>query len=210
MSLRLCKLPLLAALIALVACAATTTLTSTWKAPDVQTITPSGQSVAAVFMSRQESQRRAGEETLAVNITNMGALRGIPAYTIVPNEPQMTAEAVRTKLKDAGVNAVVVMRVVGKDQRITYSPGYTAAGPYGGFGPYWGYGWGTVNSPGYLQTDTLVSVETLLYGLKDDKLLWASTSRTDNPSDLAGLVNEVASATANAMVKEGLLAAPAK
>lgn len=199
----------IAALIGLGACAATTTLTSTWKAPDVPTITPAGQSVAAVFMSREESQRRAGEETLAADITNMGA-RGIPAYSIVPNEPQMSADAVRQKLKDAGVNAVVVMRVVGKDQRVTYSPGYVASGPYGGFGPYWGYGWGTVYSPGYLQTDTLVSVETLLYGLKDDKLIWASTSRTENPSDLAGLVKEVAYTTANAMVKEGLLAQPAK
>jgi hypothetical protein len=102
------------------------------------------------------------------------------------------------------------MRVVGKDQRVTYSPGYVASGPYGGFGPYWGYGWGSVYSPGYLQTDTLVSVETLLYGLKDDKLIWASTSRTENPTNLSGLVNEVAYATANAMVKEGVLAAPAK
>ena len=202
-------LPLFAALICFVACAATTTLTSTWKAPDVPTITPAGQSVAAVFMSRHEAERRAGEEALAVDITNMGA-RGIPAYTIVPNEPQMSADAVRAKLKDAGVNGVVVMRVVGKDQRVSYSPGYVAPAPYGAFGPYWGYGWGTVYSPGYLQTDTLVSVETLLYGLKDDKLLWASTSRTENPSDLSGLVNEVALATANAMVKEGALAPPAK
>jgi hypothetical protein len=202
-------MPLLAALICVAACAATTTLTSTWKAPDVQTITPAGQSVAAVFMSRHEAERRAGEEALAADLTNMGA-RGIPAYTIVPNGPQMSAEDVRAKLKDAGVNAVVVMRVVGKDQRVTYTPGYVASGPYGGFGPYWGYGWGTVYSPGYLQSDTLVSVETLLYGLKSDKLMWASTSRTENPSDIAGLVNEVAYATANAMVKEGLLAAPAK
>lgn len=206
---RLRTMPLVAALICLVACAATTTLTSTWKAPDVPTIKPMGQSVAAVFMSRHEAERRAGEEALAADITNMGA-RGIPAYTIVPNEPQMSADAVRAKLKDAGVNGVVVMRVVGKDQRVTYSPGYVASGPYGGFGPYWGYGWGTVYSPGYLQSDTLVSVETLLYSLKDDKLVWASTSRTENPSDLAGLINEVAYATANAMVKEGLLAAPAK
>lgn len=207
MPLRLRTLPLLAALICLAACVANTTLTSSWKAQDTQTITPVGKTVAAVFMSRHESQRRAGEETLAVDITNLGA-RGIPAYTIVPDEPQMAAEAVRAKLKDAGVNAVVVMRVVGKDQQITYSPGYVAPAPYGGFGPYWGYGWGTVYSPGYLQSDTLVSVETLLYALEGDKLLWASTSRTTNPADLAGLINEVAYATANAMVKEGLLAPP--
>ena len=205
MTSHLRTLPLLVALICLAACAANTTLTSSWRAPDVQPISAAGKTVAAVYMSRHESQRRAGEEALAAEITNRGA-RGIPAYTIVPDAPQMSADAVRAKLKDAGVNAVVVMRVVGRDQRITYSPGYVVADPYLGFGPYWGYGWGTVYSPGYLQSDTLVSVETLLYGLQSDKLLWASTSRTTNPSDLAGLVNEVAHATANEMVRQGLLA----
>jgi hypothetical protein len=95
---------------------------------------------------------------------------------------------------------------VGRDQRITYTPGYAAPGPYRGFGPYWGYGWGTVYEPGYLQSDTLVSVETLVYSLANDKLLWASTSRTTNPQDLDRLVNEVADVTAKEMVKQGVLA----
>jgi hypothetical protein len=81
----------------------------------------------------------------------------------------------------------------------------TPAG-YGGFGPYWGYGWNSVYSPGYLSTDTIISVETLVYSLTDDKLLWASTSRTTNPGNLDQLIREVADATANEMAKQGLLA----
>jgi len=99
----------------------------------------------------------------------------------------------------------VIMRVVGRDQRITYTPGYAAPGPYRGFGPYWGYGWNAVYEPGYLQTDNLISVETLVYSLTTDKLLWASTSRTTNPKDIDSLVKEVADLTAKEMVKEGIL-----
>ena len=76
-------------------------------------------------------------------------------------------------------------------------------GPSGGFGPYWGYGWGTAYSPGYLTTDTIVSVETLVYSLTDDKLLWASSSRTTNPGNLDQLIREVADATAKEMAKQG-------
>ena len=45
-----------------------------------------------------------------------------------------------------------------------------------------------------------------MYSLTDDKLLWASTSRTTNPGNLDQLIREVADATANEMAKQGLLA----
>ena len=193
----------LAALVLLGGCA-TTTFTSTWKAPDVQPVNPAGKTIAAVFVSPDVSLRRAVEDVLAADLTTRGA-RGIAAYTLLPNERRADADAAREQLKQAGVDGVVVMRVVGKDQRITYTPAYAFPAYYGGFGPYWRYGWGAVYEPGYLQSDTIVSVETLVYSLQRDKLLWASTSRTTNPRDLRSLVSEVAHATAKEMVRQGLL-----
>jgi hypothetical protein len=206
MSIRLRTLTI-AVLLAVAACAATTTFTSTWRAPDVEPISPAGKTVATVFMSRDESKRRAGEDAMARSLSAYGA-HGLPAYTVIPDETAISADAARAKLKEAGANGVVTMRVVGKDQQVTYTPGYTAPTYYGGFGPYWGYGWGSVSSPGYLQTDTLISVETLVYSLDRDKLLWASTSRTTNPENLDTLIKEISDATANEMVKQGLLAKP--
>jgi len=66
-----------------------------------------------------------------------------------------------------------------------------------------------VYQPGTLRTDTLVSVETLVYSLpaeQPSQLLWASTSRTTNPGNLNALVREVAAATGRAMQREGFLA----
>lgn len=198
----------LAAVIGLAGCG-TTTFTSTWKAPNEQAINPAGKTVAAIFVSKNEAQRRAGEDALAAAITAHGA-HGVPGYMLLPNEGPGDGEAVRAQLKAAGANGAVVMRVVGKDQRITYTPGYAVAPAlppyYYGFGPYWGWGWGTVYDPGYLQTDTLVSVETLVYSLERNKLLWASTSRTTNPNNLDSLINEVAGATATEMINQGVLA----
>ena len=36
-------------------------------------------------------------------------------------------------------------------------------------------------SPSYLRTDTIVNVETLVYDLKADKLVWAGKSESKNP-----------------------------
>jgi hypothetical protein len=192
----------------LVACATTTTLTSTWKAPDTQSMSLVGKSIATVFITDTESQRRTGENALAGDLSARGA-RAFGTFLLLPSEPQLDAETAQARLLAAGANAVVTMRVVGSDQRITYTPGTVVGPPYRGFGPYWGHGWRTAYRPGTLRTDTLVSVETLVHSLSADgtsSLLWASTSRTTNPAGLDALVSEVAEATARAMVSEGFLA----
>ena len=193
-----------AVVLALSACSSTT-FTSTWKAPDATGINPVGKTIAAVFVTRDEGKRRAAEDLLARDMTERGA-HGIAAYTILPESVRADPEKARALLKDAGVNAVLIARVVGKDQQINYTPGTTFPSYYGGFGPYWGHGWGAAYEPGYVTTDTIISVETTLYSLPADKLLWASTSRTTNPSNLDSLLNEVADATAKEMKKQGFLA----
>ncbi len=192
------------AVLALAACSSTT-FTSTWKAPGVSPVSAAGKTIATVFVTRDEGKRRAAEDAMARDLTERGA-HGVPAYTILPESVRADAEKARVLLKDAGVNAVVISRVVGKDQQLNYTPGTSFPTYYGGFGPYWGHGWGAAYDPGYLTTDTYVSVETTLYTVPGDKLLWASTSRTANPSNIDSLVSEVADATAKEMKKQGFLA----
>jgi hypothetical protein len=182
----------------------TTTFTSTWKDPGTPAIDPVGKTVAAVFVSNDESKRRSGEQLLAADLSAQGA-RGIPAYTVLPDEGRQDGDKARAALKAAGCTGAVIMRVVGRDQQINYTPGTTMPVYYGGFGPYWGYGWGAAYTPPTVTTDTIVSVETLVYSLSTDKLLWASTSRTTNPDTLNQLISEVASATVKEMQKQGLL-----
>lgn len=194
-------------LMLLVACA-TTTLTSTWKSPDTQGINAVGKTVAVVFVTNDESLRRTGENALAGALSARG-VRAFGTRYLLPGEQHLEAETAQVRLMTAGAAAVVMMRVVGKEQRIIYTPGYVITTPYRGFGPYWRHGWRTVYQPGTLQTETVLSVETLVYSLPADQnsqLIWASTSRTTNPAGLDGLVREVADATAAAMVRGGFLA----
>jgi len=127
MSQLLRTLTLGASVLCLYACA-TTTFVSTWKAPDAQQVSPVGKTIAAVFVSRDESKRRVGEDALAADLTARGA-HGIAAYTLLPNDQRGNVEAARERLKAAGADGVVVMRVIGKDQKITYTPGYASTFP---------------------------------------------------------------------------------
>ena len=56
-----------------------------------------------------------------------------------------------------------------------------------------------------IQTDTLVSVETLIFDLSRDKLVWVATSRTTNPSNVQGLVRDLSRAAASQLRRQGLI-----
>ena len=196
-------------LVALVAggCA-TTSFSSKWYAPDAEPVKLNGQKVAAVVMTKNPGARRPAEDTLAREITKRGAV-GIPAYSLIPDEQIRDLESSKRLLTEAGVQGVVSMRVVSRDKQTTYVPGAWTSGPYyGSFSGYWGYGWGAAYDPGYVQTDEIVSVETLIYSLRQDKLIWAGMSETINPSKVDGLVTELAGRIAGEMEKEGLLVKP--
>jgi hypothetical protein len=182
-----------------------TTFTSTWKAPDAQRVDPLGKSIAALVISSDKKSRRDAEVYLAQELTLRGA-RGVAAYTLIGLD-HPNADYVRARLKEAGVEGVVVMRVVSHDRSVIVDPAGFSGSAYGSFGSYYSsYGVALTYSTGSVQTDTVVTIETLIYSLNQDKLLWAGTSRTSNPEGLQGLVTDVANAVASQVAKQGLVA----
>jgi hypothetical protein len=199
-----------AAALSFLACASTK-FNSTWKAPEAGPLNFQGQKVAAVVMSPEESTRLGAEGELARELTRRG-VQGIPAYNLIPPTETRDKEKAKTLFTAAGISGVVVLRALGSEKEVSASggsgyAGYWGAPYYGSFwgGGYWGYGWGAVYSPGYMKTDTIVNVETLIYDLKADKLVWAGRSQSTNPSRVDSLVKELVAAAAAEMKKQGLI-----
>jgi len=196
---------ILGAALCLTACGTTTTFTSTWKAPDAQQVNPMGKKIAALVISGDQKRQRDAEVYLANDLTIRGA-RGVTAHTLIGfGHPDLNYA--RARFKEAGVEGVVVMRVVGHDQRTIVDPGGFSGEAYTSFGSYYSSAGVAVSySTGSVQTETEVTVETLIYSLSQDKLLWAGTSHTSNPDGIQGLIIEVADAVSNQLVKQGLVA----
>ncbi len=191
------------ALFGLGGCAATT-FTSTWKAPEEQTLHPAGATIAAVFISADEHRRHVAEDALAKDLDARGA-HGVPGYTLLPDDHPGDAAATFARLKASGVNEVVVMRVVDAHARPLVQE-ITAPGAVIGGGNAPNRYVGRFESGGKPEFDTLVWVETLVYSSHREEVVWSGTSRTVNPKDVESLVHEVASATAKELVRQGLLA----
>jgi hypothetical protein len=192
--------------VTLSACA-TTGFVSTWKAPDATPLQLSGSKVAAVVMIRNEAARRAAEDALAREITARGA-QGVAMYTIQPEARPDNEQDVRAAVEGAGVAGAVVMRPVGKEKEVVATPVAYGGPMYGGYwGGYYGYGWGSPYPYGgtEIRTDTIVSIETLVYSLRQNKLVWAGQSRTTNPTGVDQLVKETSAAVALELQKQGLI-----
>ena len=191
-------------------CACTPAFVSTWKAPDAKPFELSGAKVAPVVMMRNEAARRSAEDTLAQEITAHGA-KGVPMYQIFPDaRPANEAEA-RKALEKAGMAGVVVMRPISVDKEVVSTPSSYPGGPYGSYwGGYYGYGWGSpwgMGPPtgGEIRTNTIVTIETLIYSFRQNKLVWGGQSRTTNPRDVDKVVKSLATDAAKELQKEGLI-----
>ena len=150
-------------------------------------------------MDPTESTRRAAENALVARI---GRDRAVASHTMFSVQEVQNAEqneaANRRKVEAAGIDGAVVMRMISEQQQLGYSVGMTYPG-------YYGRGWGMAYSPAYLRTDMIVSVETNLYALDGDKLIWSGVTETFNPESIVGMVNEIADAVSKDLRSKGLV-----
>ena len=193
------------ALAPLAACT-TTSFESTWRDPEARPVRLEGKKVVGIFMTNRPAIRRRAEDAMAREISARGA-QGVPAYTVLSDEEVKDPAASRAKLESLGFSGAVTMRVVGRETQYTYQPDVVWVRPYYRtfWGGYWTWGWGTVYEPGYLTADRVVKVETLVYSLEQDRLIWAGVSRTLDPERIESFIGELAKAVTKQLVKAGLL-----
>jgi hypothetical protein len=163
-----------------------------------------------VVMMADQASRRQAEDTLAQEITARGA-QGVAMYTLMPDAAPSMEAATRAALEKAGVQGVVAMRPVNIDKEIEVTPVIYNQPMYGSYwGGYYGYGWGSpwarpMSMGNDVTVKTVVSVETLVYSLKQNKLIWSGTSKTTNPPNVQKFVKKLAADAATELDKQGLI-----
>ena len=190
---------------ALVSSFASTKYVSKWAAPDAGQLSAGGQKVAAVVLTPTPETRSGSEDYLAWELRKRG-VQAVQAYSIVPASQTKDREAAKAAFEKAGVVAVVMLRVVDRAQELTAT--WTVA-----YGSYWGgyYDYGMaytyVPTPGYIKNEMVLTIDTLVYDLRRDKLVWAARSRSTNPKSVEMLVRELVERGAEDMQKQGLIGA---
>jgi hypothetical protein len=193
-------LPIVAGAVLLSGCWHRTQLAATWRDPAAS---PTHfQHPIAIFVSKSETFRRTMEDKMAAQFVN-----GVPSYRILASTDVADGAAIRQQLATAGYDAAIIMRVADVDSRIvSYTTGrYWSGAPYYSFAGYWGSAWGYPYDPGYVDQETIVSIETQLYSLTSDKLVWAARSETTDPSSVGKLGDSVLRHVMKELQKERLV-----
>jgi hypothetical protein len=151
-------------------------------------------SVFVVGVSDSPLIRKEYEKTF-VDALQSSKLKVTPGSELIPDIKTVDKDAVAAELRKMGVTHVLVTRVVERRQVEQYHPPtYTTVGVgyggypgyYGGWGSYMSVGYSTMSSPGYTTQHTVVAVESNLYDLATEKMVWTGLSEgypDDNPTD---------------------------
>lgn len=188
---------------------ASSTLSTTWKAPDAKPLDFRGHKVVAIVMAKDQDTRRLGEDRLAQQIAAYGA-EGRTLYSMVPGATAGSEQQTRATLEAAGVKGAVVMRPVFVDKEVHVTPAYESQTYASLWGGYYGYGMSLSYTSGReasVSEKLVVYVETLVYSLEQNELVWAGRSTTTDPDTLAELIQELSKATVAELSKQGLVRA---
>jgi hypothetical protein len=193
-------LALLAALVA----AADVDFVSTWRAPGSEPLNFAGRKVAAVLVTDDTNLRVSTEEALAREISARGS-QGVAGYRILPKELLADKTAAQAWFERAGIQGLVVLRIVHTDTTKVYSSAIWASGYYNYAWDFWGESWASVYPLGKAREEKTLTVETLLYDLSKGAPIWAGVSRATDPKDPHRYVKELAHEVVKLLDKDGLI-----
>jgi hypothetical protein len=182
------------------ACASSssTKLSDSWREPNTPQL--AFNRMLAVYMSPDEAARRPVEDRLASRIPN-----GVAAYQAVPDLSHTDPRAARQQLQGKGFDGVVAMRVVGVEQIDANGSGNNWYATKRDFDAFWGPSWVVVQDPGYRVDNRVVTVETRIFSLADNRLVWAGRTQTKNPKSVDKLVESTVDAVASSLREQGLI-----
>jgi hypothetical protein len=180
---------------------------SSWRAPEATPLEIEGAKVAAIAMMENEAARRAAEDALVRELNERGA-QGVAMYTIMPGASPGNEAEVRAALEGMGFAGAVALRPVDKTTEVISEPIYIGT-EYGRFwGGYYGFGWGDPWRSvvvADVRTRTIVSIEVLVYSLRQNRLVWGGETRTTDTPNVDRLVDTTAKRVVRELERQGLL-----
>jgi hypothetical protein len=184
----------------LTACASTQ-LTHTWVDRERQGKPVS--SVMVIAVTKEEGIRRSFEDKFVEKLNDIGIDALSSADDIeIPADKKLEKTHIANALEQHKNDAVIVTQLKSVEKKQTYVPPRRSVGGYYG---YYGHAYHTVIEPGYYRDDTYILLETNLYDVATEKLIWSGTSKTWNPSSTNSLIDGVVSSIIKEMEKMQLL-----
>ena len=150
------------------------------------------------MQSTSAVKRRVAEDKLAsISDKVYASYKLFPDKSVLENENEM-----KKTISDGEFDAIMTLRLTDKNKETSYIPSSYQSG-------YWGYHrayWTGYYDPGYYYTeDTYYPIETQVFSLAENKLVWSGIISTVNPSKIDKTIVEIAKMTYKQMQKDGFI-----
>jgi hypothetical protein len=190
-------------------CGTSSSIVSSWRDPKITISSENFQKVLIVALVKDEETRRITESRIAssspVFHTSYQFLNQI--------NNDLTNDQKLKILNDEHFDGVVTMRLVSKEKQTDYVPGIDTSIYYGGYNGLYGGAFGgwygmyatDFYTPGYYVENTFYIVETNVFSLKHNKLIWTGTTQSSDITDIGITVDDIMRTLVNEMKKDGSL-----
>jgi len=173
-------------LLILISCNATKTTVS-WEKPDYGQ--PNFQKIAVIGMVGNLPARQHLEKEVTQELVDQG-IRAFASMNFLPPGSRSKApdfERLTRLLKKEGFDGVLMVSLTDVDKDRQYVPGRTSYHPhtrYHRFGNYYTTTYHRVRRPGYFTSSTTFFIESNLYDLSSEELVWMTQAKTTDPNSL--------------------------
>jgi hypothetical protein len=174
--------------ILLTACA-NTKISQSWVDPDNKRVYDD---LLIVGVSNSEQNRRAFESNFVESLVAYGA-EAQPSYKLIKSNEKINRETVTKAIKGMDIDGVIITHVVGVDEETVYRPSMDympmyGGGYYGGLYSYYPHVNTYVTSPGYYTTHETYTLESNLYDVETEELVWSARSRSFSPESVQEVI----------------------
>ena len=189
--------------------AGSTKMISSWFAPEAKGAKFS--KFLAVVVTRMPVTRREAEDEMVSRIRQRGN-SAQASYELLSEEELEDLASAKTKVISSGADGAILLRLHTFSRSIKNQPYGGSSGPPTGptnqvdptFKEYTFFA-SHDSSDELTYTKLVVEIETMVYSLKEDKLLWRGVSRTKNPLGPQVVVREITEAVIKKMKQQGLI-----
>ncbi|VAW52759.1 hypothetical protein MNBD_GAMMA05-547 [hydrothermal vent metagenome] len=150
--------------------------------------------ILVIGIAESQQNRRAYESYFVEELQTVG-VEGEASYKLV-KDSKIDREIVTKAIKGLEIDAVIVTHLVGVDEETVYRPSMDympmyGGGYYGGLYSYYPHVNTYVHRPGYYTTHETYTLETNLYDVESEELVWSARSRTFAPESVDEVITDL-------------------
>jgi hypothetical protein len=181
-----------------------TKITNSWREPGAHLYSGEWNKILVVALLKNETNRRKVEDELLLYLNG----KGIVSYNYLNEDfNKIDEDKFRNKIKADGFDGAITLRLIDVDKEKVFIPEQQNLYPmyYQNFSGFYPQGWASYTAPGYYSMNKTFIVETVVYSIKEDKIIWSGITESFNPDGVVNMTSEISKLIYKKMLDEGFV-----